>query len=100
MYPSWGVRGIFFRGGNVIFPDFFSWQKIPILVDPKQISVESEKQAKKKKKKPLFPVGKQKFPDQEYLRGSLSPPLPPTPPPHYATVSKHFEDCHCRLGVP
>ena len=43
---SKGVTGIFFKGGKVMFTRFFSWReklfpgkKIPILVDPKQISV-------------------------------------------------------------
>ena len=60
LHTSRGVRGIFFRGDKVIFPDFlfpsvkcfFPVEK-SILVDPKQISVvlKSEKHKKKKKKK-------------------------------------------------
>ena len=59
-----GVTGIFFWGGKVIFPDFFHGvkclfpvEKIPSLVDPKQISFifKSEKHKKKEKKKALTP---------------------------------------------
>ena len=53
-----GVTGIFFWGGKVIFPDFFSrremlfpGRKFPILVDPKQICHFQKWKAKKKKKK-------------------------------------------------
>ena len=51
------VRGIFLRGAKSFFLIFFparnafSWSKIPILVDPKQISVVLKSEKKKKKKK-------------------------------------------------
>ena len=75
-----GVRGIFFRGGKVIFP----WQKILVLVHPKQILV-----VLKSEKKIVFPsfllhffffpclsfpVGQQKFPSEKCR--ALCPPAP------------------------
>ena len=57
-----GVTGIFFWGGKVFFPDFFSRLKIPILVDPKQKQKkktknkkkQTNKQTKKKRSSTLF----------------------------------------------
>ena len=47
-----GVTGIFFWGGKVIFPNFFSRrEKIPFLVHPKPISVVLKSEKKKKKKR-------------------------------------------------
>ena len=50
-----GRKRNIFQRGKKFFPAWnaFSWQKIPILIDPKQISVvlKSEKNKKKKKKK-------------------------------------------------
>ena len=61
LYISPGHRGIFFRGGKVIFPDFFPSLKSffpvenSILVDPKQISVVLKSETKEEEKKKSSP---------------------------------------------
>ena len=50
--PPMGVRGILFRGGKVIFPDFFSWCEM--LLNFQWFWKVKSKQ-KKKKKKNVFP---------------------------------------------
>ena len=61
-----GVRGIFFSGGKVTFPEFFSWREIcffpvkilSILVNPNKIQnsvvSKSDKQKKKKRKEKIL----------------------------------------------
>ena len=113
-FNTGGVTGIFFWGGKVVFPDFFSpawnalsWEKIPILVDPKQISV-ILKSKRKKKELFLLPFSTLPFSDFPFLMlpfslfslplfswyisrnfpvRSLWGALSPTPPPCYTTGS-------------
>ena len=105
-----GVRGIFFRGGTVTFPDFIPALKkkgfflinISILVHPKQISVVSFYNYFSPPNSNLqfwpsllrlftifpFPVGQQKFPG-ENLRGALCP-LSPTRLLHHCKIVIHL----------
>ena len=55
-HTSRGVRGIFFRGGKVIFPDFFPDVKrfFPVENSHFLVVLKSEKQKKKKKKMSLI----------------------------------------------